>query len=157
MPKGFRLRFIQDDSVEQTEVIIRAKTQDEEVEKILNALGGEPQRTILCETLSSRQMIDRNDIVIISKNGRYLSVKTVNGEYILNEPIYSIEEKLDPVWFIRISQSEIVNMKYVKKWSFSKSGIIEIEMINGITSFTSRRYAKNIRDVLRKGGPGNER
>jgi len=149
--KGFKIRFIQDDTVERTEVIIRAKAQDEEVERIIEALGTDAQTSIVCETLSSSRLIDKNDIVIISKDGRYLSVKTTNGEYVVNEPLYKIEEKLDPVWFIRISQSEIVNLKYVKGWDFSKSGIITIEMVNGIKSYTSRRYAKQIREVLRKG------
>ena len=151
MEKGFKIRFIQDDTAERTEVIIRAKTQDEEVERIIEALGTDAQTSIVCETLSSSRLIDKNDIVIISKDGRYLSVKTTNGEYVVNEPLYKMEEKLDPVWFIRISQSEIVNLKYVKGWDFSKSGIITIEMVNGIKSYTSRRYAKQIREVLRKG------
>ncbi len=94
--------------------------------------------------------------MIISKDGRYLSVKTTNGEYVVNEPLYKMEEKLNHIWFIRISQSEIVNLRYVKGWDFSKSGIITIEMVNGIKSYTSRRYAKQIREVLRKGGV-NER
>ena len=151
MEKGFKIRFIQDDTAERTEVIIRAKSQDEEVERILEALGSGARTSIVCETLSSSRLINKNDIVIISKDGRYLSVKTTNGEYVVNEPLYKMEEKLDPVWFIRISQSEIVNLRYVKGWDFSKSGIITIEMINGIKSYTSRRYAKHIREVLRKG------
>ena len=151
MEKGFKIRFIQDDTAERTEVIIRARAQDEEVERIMEALGTDAQTSIVCETLSSSRLIDKNDIVIISKDGRYLSVKTTNGEYVVNEPLYKMEEKLDPVWFIRISQSEIVNLKYVKGWDFSKSGIITIEMVNGIKSYTSRRYAKQIREVLRKG------
>ena len=155
MAKGFRLRFIQDDTVEQVEVIIRARKNDEEVERILEALGVDSQKALLCNTLSSSKMIDPNDIVIISKSGRYLSVKTTNGEYVLTDPLYKIEEELDPVWFMKISQSEIVNLRYVKGWSFTKSGIIIIELVNGIRSFTSRRYAKQIREVLRKGGPGN--
>ena len=151
MEKGYKIRFIQDDTAERTEVIIRARAQDEEVERIMEALGTDAQTSIVCETLSSSRLIDKNDIVIISKDGRYLSVKTTNGEYVVNEPLYKMEEKLDPVWFIRISQSEIVNLRYVKGWDFSKSGIITIEMINGIRSYTSRRYAKQIREVLRKG------
>jgi DNA-binding LytR/AlgR family response regulator len=149
--KGYIIRFIQDDTAERTEVIIRAKAQDEEVERIIEALGTDAQTSIVCETLSSSRLIDKNDIVIISKDGRYLSVKTTNGEYVVNEPLYKMEGKLDPVWFIKISQSEIVNLRYVKGWDFSKSGIITIEMINGIRSYTSRRYAKQIREVLRKG------
>ncbi len=156
MEKGFKIRFIQDDTAERTEVIIRAKTQDEEVERIIEALGTDVQSFIVCETLSSSRLIDKNDIVIISKDGRYLSVKTTNGEYVVNEPLYKMEEKLNHIWFIRISQSEIVNLRYVKGWDFSKSGIITIEMVNGIKSYTSRRYAKQIREVLRKGGV-NER
>ena len=151
MEKGFKIRFIQDDTAERTEVIIRAKAQDEEVERIIEALGTDAQTSIVCETLSSSRLIDKNDIVIISKDGRYLSVKTTNGEYVVNEPLYKMEGKLDPVWFIKISQSEIVNLRYVKGWDFSKSGIITIEMINGIRSYTSRRYAMQIREVLRKG------
>ncbi len=151
MEKGFKIRFIQDDTAECTEVIIRAKDQNEDVERIIEALGKDAQTSIVCDTLSSSSLIDKNDIVIISKDGRYLSVKTTNGEYVVNEPLYRMEEKLDPVWFIRISQSEIVNLRYVKGWDFSKSGIIIIEMINGIRSYTSRRYAKQIREVLRKG------
>lgn len=151
MEQGFKIRFIQDDTAERTEVIIRAKAQDEEVECIIEALGMDPGTSIICETLSSSRLIAKNDIVIISKDGRYLSVKTINGEYVVNEPLYKIEEKLDPVWFIRISQSEIVNLRYVKGWEFSKSGIITIEMVNGIRSYTSRRYAKQIREVLKKG------
>ncbi len=156
MEKGYKIRFIQDDTAERTEVIIRAKTQDEEVERIIEALGTDAQSFIVCETLSSSRLIDKNDIVIISKDGRYLSVKTTNGEYVVNEPLYKMEEKLNHIWFIRISQSEIVNLRYVKGWDFSKSGIITIEMVNGIKSYTSRRYAKQIREVLRKGGV-NER
>ena len=151
MAKGFRLRFIQDDTVEQTEIIIRARKNDEEVERILGALGVDSKKALLCNTLSSGKMIDPNDIVIISKSGRYLSVKTTNGEYVLTDPLYKIEEELDPAWFMKISQSEIVNLRYVKGWSFTKSGIIIIELVNGIRSFTSRRYAKQIREVLRKG------
>lgn len=149
--KGFRLKFIQDDTVEQTEVIIRARSQDKEVDEILKALDMDTNKTVFCETLSSSQLIDKNDIVIVSKSGRYLSVKTVNGEYAVNEPLYKFEDKLDPVWFVKISQSEIVNLRHVKGWSLSKSGIITIEMVNGIKSFTSRRYARQIREVLRKG------
>ena len=140
MEKGYKIRFIQDDTAERTEVIIRARAQDEEVERIMEALGTDAQTSIVCETLSSSRLIDKNDIVIISKDGRYLSVKTTNGEYVVNEPLYKMEEKLDPVWFIRISQSEIVNLRYVKGWDFSKSGIITIEMINGIRSNRSVKY-----------------
>ena len=150
-----KLKFVQDDNANDIEVIIRAKSQNEDVEKILTLLGGESVDTLVCNVLSNEDLVDTNDIIIISKNGRYLTVKTTNGEYVLNEPLYKIEEKLDKCWFVKISQSEIVNLKYVKKWEFDGGGIIRIELINGIYSYTSRRYAIQIKDILKKGGSKN--
>lgn len=145
---SFKLKFVQDDTVNETEVIIKAKVQTEEVNKILELLGGEK---LSCQLLSDQQLIDMNDIIILSKSGRFISVKTINGEYVVSEPLYQIEPKLNPTWFVKISQSEIVNLKYVKKWSLEGGGIIKIEMINNIKSYTSRRYTKTIRVIL-KGG-----
>lgn len=147
---SFKLKFVQDDTIKETEVIIKAKSQTEEVNKILELLGGEK---LSCQLLSDEQFIDMNDIIILSKSGRFISVKTINGEYILSNPLYQVEQKLNPTWFVKISQSEIVNLKYVKKWSFEGGGIIKIELINGIKSYTSRRYTKAIREILKGGKP----
>ena len=147
---SFKLKFVQDDTIKETEVIIKAKSQTEEVNKILELLGGEK---LSCQLLSDEQFIDMNDIIILSKSGRFISVKTINGEYILSDPLYQVEQKLNPTWFVKISQSEIVNLKYVKKWSFEGGGIIKIELINGIKSYTSRRYTKAIREILKGGKP----
>lgn len=147
---SFKLKFVQDDTLKETEVIIKAKSQTEEVNKILELLGGEK---LSCQLLSDEQFIDMNDIIILSKSGRFISVKTINGEYILSNPLYQVEQKLNPTWFVKISQSEIVNLKYVKKWSFEGGGIIKIELINGIKSYTSRRYTKAIREILKGGKP----
>ena len=149
---GVKLKFIQDDQVQDIEIIIRAKEQNKEVEKILKQLEEISDEKIAGNILSDETMIDTNDIIIISKDGRYLSIKTLNGEYFVNEPLYKIEEKLDTMWFVKISQSEIVNLKYVKRWDLNSRGIIKIELENGISSYTSRRYAIQIKDILRKGG-----
>ena len=148
---AIRLKFIQDDTVEGVEVIIKAKSQDEEVQHLVGLLGGEAQDALWCQPLAEEVPIDVGDVVIISKDGRYLSVKTMTGEYVLSEPLYKMEERLDPCWFVKISQSEIVNLRYVRRWDFEGGGIIRIEMANGVKSYTSRRYAAKIREILGKG------
>ena len=146
---AIKIIFVKDDNTEDIEVIIKAKERNEEVEKILNSLSDD--NALTCNLLSDETLIDINDIIIISKDRRYTSVRTLNGEHILNESLYRIEEKLDKTWFVRISQSEIVNLKYVKKWSFEGGGIIRIELVNNIYSYTSRRYAIKIREILKEG------
>lgn len=152
-----KIKFIQDENADDIEIIIRAKQQDDKVENILKSLGGESANALVCSTLSNEVVLDIGNIIIISKDGRYLSVKTTTGEYVISEPLYKIEEKLDKAWFVKISQSEIVNLRYVKRWGFDGGGIIKIELINDIYSYTSRRCAVQIREILKKGGRKNEK
>lgn len=83
---SFKLKFIHDESVKETEVIIKAKAQTEEVNKILELLGGEK---LSCHLLSDKQLIDMNDIVILSKSGRFISIKTINGEFVFKRTFIS--------------------------------------------------------------------
>ena len=143
-----KIKFVRDDSSDDIEIIVKAKEANEEVQKILELLGD--NESLECHLLSDKTLLDTQDIVLISKLGRHTSVQTINGEYVLKDPLYRIEEKLNKTWFVRISQSEIVNLKYVKKWNFEGGGIIKIELINGIFSYTSRRYAVKIREILKE-------
>ena len=145
-----KVTFVQDDAAEDIEVVVKAKARTEEVERILRLLGKEERGAFLGDAPFSEKEIDPSEIVIISKSGRYLSVKTLNGEYVLAEPLYKVEEMLDPLQFVRISQSEIVNLKFVEGWSLDGGGIIKIELIGGICSYTSRRYAVEIRKILKR-------
>lgn len=143
-----KIKFVKDDNAEDIEIIVKAKERNEEVQKILELLSD--SETLECNLLSDKTLLDVNDIVIVSKLGRYTSIQSTNGEYVLKDPLYKIEEKLNKTWFVRISQSEIVNLKYVKKWDFAGGGIIKIELVNGLFSYTSRRFAVKIREVLKE-------
>lgn len=147
-----KLKFIKDETANGVEVIVKAKERDRDVEKIIGLLGGETEDVIVGKTLTEEDAIDVSDVIIISKDGRFLSVKTINNELVLNEPLYKIEERLDPVRFVKISQSEIVNLDYVERWNFEGGGVIMVEMANGIKTYTSRRYTSEIRKILKKGG-----
>lgn len=149
---AIKFKFVHDEAMDDVEIIIKAKSQNKDVEKILNALSDTLVNKKVIEVNEMYNDIDINDIIIISKQDRYLFIKTVNGKYVINQPLYKMEEVLDQTWFVKISQSEIVNLKYVKKWNFDKGGIILIELSDGTTSYTSRRCASHIKEILKKGG-----
>lgn len=149
---GLRLKFLRDETTDGIEVIVKAKEKDAEVERVLNLLGGETKDVLICQTLTEESAIDLNDVIIISKDGRFLSVKTIGGEFVLKEPLYRIEERLNPGRFVKISQSEIVNLEHVNRWNFEGGGVIMVEMEGGIRTYTSRRYTSSIRKTLKKGG-----
>ena len=73
---------------------------------------------------------------------------TEKGEYALKFRMYELEEKLDKNCFVRISNSEIINLKKVKSFDLSLTGTICVKMKNGRVTYASRRYVSKIKQVL---------
>lgn len=91
--------------------------------------------------------LQKNDIVRF-----YTENKTVYGEigqerFRIDKRIYELEAML-PDEFIRISQSEIIHLTYLKKLKLEFNGLIQIVLKNGVTTYSSRRYVKKIKEAL---------
>ena len=146
-----KFRFIHDDALgNDIEITVRAAEKNERVEKLLSKLAESSGQLISGQILSEKYDIDTSDIILVMRDGRYVTAKTVRGDYIIKDALTRVEESLNPTWFVRISQSEIINLKYLKNWDFVGGGIIQIKMENGIITHSSRRYATQIRDMLLK-------
>ncbi|MDE7379833.1 MAG: LytTR family transcriptional regulator, partial [Clostridia bacterium] len=73
---------------------------------------------------------------------------TDKKEYVLRLRLYEAEEKLNGKGFVRISNSEIINIKKAKKFDLSTIGTICVSLSNGDISFVSRRYVSKIKKTL---------
>lgn len=73
-----------------------------------------------------------------------------NGQVcIVRSRLYELEEQLDAHTFVRISHSEIVNLKQVTALDLSLSGTIKMTLAGGTAvSYASRRYVKKIKQAL---------
>ena len=85
--------------------------------------------------------------MLYSENGKVYA-KTSKNSYLLKFRLYQLEEMLDKN-FIRISNSEIINIKKVKNLDFAMIGTIKINFINGTYTYASRRFIKKIKDYLK--------
>lgn len=85
--------------------------------------------------------------LIYSENGKIFA-KTDDNIYQLKYRLYQLEALLDKN-FIRISNSEIINIQKVKNLDFSMLGTIRINFINGTYTFASRRFIKKIKEYLK--------
>ena len=59
-----------------------------------------------------------------------------------------MEASLDRGSFVRISHSEIVNLRQVKAMDLKLSGTIQMTMNGGAVCYASRRYVKKIKEAL---------
>ncbi|TCD45429.1 DNA-binding response regulator [Streptococcus sp. X16XC17] len=87
---------------------------------------------------------DIYQLVIMDKT---LYVRTKNQEFTSNLRLYQAKELL-PDKFLQISQSEIINIKYLDHLQLTKNGLIKIMLKNGEHTYSSRRYLKPIKEAI---------
>lgn len=94
------------------------------------------------------EILEPNDLLrIYASAGKVIAV-TGHGEYTLRLRLYEVEERLKSDIFVRISNSEIINLKKVKNFDLSIAGTISIKMSDGTISYVSRRFVTKIRKLL---------
>ena len=87
------------------------------------------------------------DILRIYAAQQRVYCETAAGCYQLHERLYILEEMLgDP--FVRISNSEIVNIRRVIRLDARLSGTICVYLEKDIMTYASRRYVRRIKEKL---------
>ena len=94
------------------------------------------------------RLLEESEIVRIYAANQKVYVQTANCEYILRPRLYELEERLDKRLFVRISNSEIVNLKKIVRLDLSMSGTICVELNNKTITYVSRRYVTKIKQSL---------
>ena len=137
-----------DSSYAEPKVIILTAAVTEDVNTVLNKLYENAPQIISGNRNEKIEGIERNDLIrAYAGNGKVFAV-TDKGEYKLRFRLYELEECLDPNQFVRISNSEIVNLKKVKNFDLSITGTICVELENDTKTYVSRRYVSKIKKVL---------
>lgn len=137
-----------DDSYHEPKVIILADSMTDEVNEIIQRLSEKAPNIISGSRDGRIAVLEQNDIFrVYANNGKVIAV--ANGcEYVLRLRLYEIEERLNPQQFVRISNSEIINLRKVKNFDLSFSGTICVELTDNSTTYVSRRYVSKIKKIL---------
>ena len=94
--------------------------------------------------------VSQRDIFRLQIIDRRTLVETDEGIFESKMSLTSLEELLDEARFIRISQSEIINLYHVKSFDFTLNGTITVRFDNGEESWVARRRVKALKDMLQK-------
>lgn len=134
-------------------VTIHAKSRDEQVENIIDAIENATESEFPLITGyrdGTAEFISQRDIIRVYINNRKIIVETEDGLYHAKLNLTALEEVLNSNRFVRISQSEIINMYKVKCFEFSFAGTIGVEMLNGKTTWVARSRVKAIKGMIDK-------
>lgn len=137
-----------DSSCTTPRVVILTDKMSDETDRILKKLSEDPPRVISGFRDGSLEILEQESIVkIYCAAGKVYAL--ANGrEYTLRLRLCELEKRLDTNSFVRISNSEIVNLKKAVSFDLSLAGTIRVSLFDGSASFVSRRYVASIKRVL---------
>ena len=138
-----------DESCKEPRIIIHTDKMTEEVSQIVKLLSEEkPEVFAAIHENGEIVLLEQTEIIRIYAENDRVYAKTKDSSYRLKARLYELEERLNKKLFIRISDSEIINLKEVKKFDLSFSGTICVSMSDKTVTYVSRRYVRKIKQVL---------
>ena len=134
------------------EILINAPERNEEVQRLENNLLSITSKKI--EQIIGAQdndifIINIQDIEMFYSEEKNNYCKTKDGVYRIKEKMYFLEETLPQRDFVRISNSAIINIKFVKCFNTSIVGRILVKFKDGSEEYVSRRRTSEIMKFLK--------
>ena len=132
-----------DEKVKETLVVVSANKIDKEVQNLINYIEYSSEYLIgIVEDKAS--IIDIDEIIRVYIEDRKTFVVTLKDTYVVKKKLYEVENMVTRN-FVKISQSEIANIKFIKNLDFSNTGTIVIKYKNSDISYVSRRMIKEFK------------
>ena len=137
-----------DSTVREPKVIVLTDRMTDEVNEIVRKISEAEPAMLAGFREDTVTVLDPEEIYrIYAANGKVFAV-TAKEEYSLRMRLYEAEERFRGSSFVRISNSEIINLKTVRSFDLSLAGTICVSLKNGETAYVSRRYVTRIKEAL---------
>ncbi len=153
MKNMVEIEIVLDEKYVDPHVTIKTKTNTQQVENIICAIENASNSDYpqVAARLDGKLMfVSQRDIIRAHTQGRKVLLQTEDATYIVKRSLSGLEEDLDSARFLRISQSEIINLYKVRCFDLNIAGTIGVEFDCGIKSWASRSCVRKIKEMLAK-------
>ncbi|MGM0885029.1 MAG: LytTR family DNA-binding domain-containing protein [Bacillota bacterium] len=137
-----------DPSFKEPKIVILTDKITDEITDIMNLLSESSTDSLAVFSERHVVLVEYRKIVRIYAERKKVFVQTAHGTYTVRSRIYELQEKLDSQLFVRISNSEIINIKMIIKMDISMIGTIGVLLKGDIKTYASRRYVSKIKKML---------
>ena len=132
----------------EPKLIILTGQMTQEIQDLVRRLGDLPPATLTGFREELAEVLDPVEILRVYAQAGKVLAETGRGTYQLRLRLYEAEQRLDSRSFARISNSEILNLKKVQGFDLSFTGTIRVLLLNGESTYVSRRYVGKIKKIL---------
>lgn len=137
-----------DESCPEPKILIKTNQITEEIQLLIKKLSEESSLLLTGVRNDTLKILEPQEIIRIYSSGGKTFAATSEGEYSLRLRLYELENRLEKLQFVRISNSEIVNLKKVKGFDVRFSGTVCVSLQDGGVTYVSRRYVKKLKQIL---------
>lgn len=143
-----QIEFKRDPNQAEPKLTITAADLTEEVADLLRRLEHGQLGAITAFRDERVLLVRPEDVLRFFAEDKGVRVQTLKDTYTVRERLYELEEQLDPRSFVRISHSEIVNLRKVTDLDLTLTGTIKMTLEGGTACYVSRRYVKKIKQAI---------
>lgn len=137
-----------DGNYKEPKIIILTEKMSDEISLLVKKITEDVPQMIAGFQDDQLRVLEQDEIFRIYTANNKVFARTNDGEYSLRLRLYELEERLEKNDFVRISNSEIINIRKVKAFDLSFAGTICVKLIDGTVTYVSRRYVPKIKQIL---------
>lgn len=132
----------------EPEVHVCADRDDGEIRKLYAQIRRMVDAKIVGYEEREAVFLSCSDVISIFTQEKKVYARTKEKTYLLHERLYELEEVLDETQFIRISNSEMVNVHKIIRLDTGLTGTIRMYLAGEVETYVSRRYVAKIKKAL---------
>lgn len=141
--------FVKDkQSVQETEVEIRCREQDDEVKELIASIRSVGESLIGEKENGDKTPVKISRILYFEAVERNVFAYTSSEYYRVRATLYDLEEALGKQHFVRISKSVLVSLRAVKSVSPEDARRLKLLMRNGEWLVVSRNYVAGFKSSI---------
>lgn len=137
-----------DSACPEPKVVILTAAVTEEVNELVKKLSADAPHVISGMKDGKVEVLEPADLIRAYTSAGKVYAVTEKGEYVLRLRLYEVEQRLNPHQFVRISNSEIINLKKIDYFDLSFTGTICVKLRGGTVTYISRRYVPKVKAIL---------
>lgn len=137
-----------DENFKLPKAVVYTDKLTEEVLRLKSFVLENSDKILLAYLGEKIKILNPSKIYRIYTEDSKVFAESIDEKFQIKKRIYQLEDDLKLKKFVRISNSELINLNLVDSFDLSYSGTISVIMKNKSRTFVSRRYVKKIKETL---------
>ena len=143
-----KLFLHEDKELRETEVEIRYRTRDDEVDALISAVNSSADVLVGIRDNGDSARLFVAKILYFEAVDRYVFAYDNTGVYRVRKTLYDIEDELKNKSFVRISRSAVVNINAVRTITPEDSRRVRLCLKNGEYLIVARNYVRDFKAAI---------